>query len=201
MQTEEQKKPGLVPFRNWKNSQWIRSFSLHFSFLANWQTKLNNWHLLRKAWNEQNKEQQRLKNGQKHKNWIFPDKNWCKRGEKQDYFNLCKRWRSLPATMARLTWLIHDQICIGDKTRNNVILSFLVRKKTIWKYLCVSYFPALLNWAKRTDSKKRRWKFLGRISLGYFPNCKKKRCYLKYILLLTMTKKRRGKMPCMIKLE
>ena len=58
MQTEEQKKPGLVPFQNWKNSQWIRSF--HFPFLANWQTKLNNWHLLRKAWNEQNKEQQRL---------------------------------------------------------------------------------------------------------------------------------------------
>ena len=112
----------------------------------------------------------------KHKNRIFPDKNWCKCGEKQDYFNLCKRWRSLPATMARLTWLIHDQICIGDKTRNNVILSFLVRKKTIWKYLCVSYFSALLNWTQRTDSKKRRWKFPGRISLGYFPYCKKKKC-------------------------
>ena len=53
---------------------------------------------------------------------------------------------------------------------------FVLSCQTIWKYLCVSYFSALLNWTQRTDSKKRRWKFPGRISLGYFPNCKKKKC-------------------------
>ena len=90
--------------------------------------------------------------------------------------NLCKRWRGSPATMARLTWLIHSRICISDEIRKNVILSFLLRKKLfeLWPLkifntcVCLTSRPCWTGQRERI-LKKEDSGFLGRISLGYFP--------------------------------
>ena len=67
---------------------------------------------------------------------------------------MCKRHHhaSLPATMARLTWVVQVMNMLKHSPMSQNIADYIYSQNVENAYLCMADLSPLLDWAKRTDS-------------------------------------------------
>ena len=67
---------------------------------------------------------------------------------------MCKRHHrpSLPATMARLTWVVQVMNMLKHSLTSQNIADYIYSPKVENANLCMAYLSPLLDWAERPDS-------------------------------------------------